>query len=33
MKVTPCKWVFDIDGDADNEPVRFKAKLVAGGHK
>ncbi len=33
MKVIPCKWVFAIKTDADGIPTRFKARLVAGGHK
>jgi len=33
MKVIPCKWVFAIKTNADGTPTRFKARLVAGGHK
>jgi len=33
MKVIPCKWVFAIKTDADGIPIRFKARLVAGGHR
>lgn len=33
MKVIPCKWVFKIKLDADNNPVRYKCRLVAGGHR
>ena len=33
MKVIPCKWVFDIKTDAAGKPIRFKARLVAGGHR
>jgi hypothetical protein len=32
-KVIPCKWVFKIKVDSDGYPVRFKCRLVAGGHK
>jgi hypothetical protein len=32
MKVIPCHWVFTIKCDADGYPVRFKARLVAGGN-
>ena len=33
MKVIPSKWVFTVKKDADGVPVRFKARLVAGGHR
>jgi hypothetical protein len=33
MKVIPCKWVFSIKTDQNGIPKRFKARLVAGGHK
>jgi hypothetical protein len=33
MKVIPCKWVYTIKTNQDGVPVRFKARLVAGGHK
>ena len=32
MKVIPCHWVFVVKTDADGKPVRFKARLVAGGN-
>jgi hypothetical protein len=33
MKVIPCKWVFVIKTDEKGQPCRFKARLVAGGHR
>jgi hypothetical protein len=33
MKVIPCKWVFSIKTNQNGIPVRFNARLVAGGHK
>jgi Reverse transcriptase (RNA-dependent DNA polymerase) len=33
MKVIPCKWVFVVKVDEKNIPTRFKARLVAGGHR
>jgi hypothetical protein len=33
MKVIPCKWVFVVKTDEKGLPVRFKARLVAGGHR
>jgi hypothetical protein len=33
MKVIPCKWILDIKIDEENVPYRFKARLVAGGHR
>jgi Reverse transcriptase (RNA-dependent DNA polymerase) len=33
MKVIPSKWVFKIKLDADNQPIRYKCRLVAGGHR
>jgi Reverse transcriptase (RNA-dependent DNA polymerase) len=33
MKVIPCKWVFKIKTDQHNQPVRYKCRLVAGGHR
>jgi hypothetical protein len=33
MKVIPCKCVFSIKTNQNGVPVRFKARLVAGGHK
>jgi hypothetical protein len=32
-KIIPSKWVFKIKIDSDGYPVRFKCRLVAGGHK
>jgi len=33
MKIIPCKWVFVVKVDEKGIPVRFKARLVAGGHR
>ena len=33
MKVIPSKWVFKIKLNAENNPVRYKCRLVAGGHR
>ncbi len=33
MKVLPCSWVFKIKYDSEHIPVRFKCRLVAGGHR
>jgi hypothetical protein len=33
MKVIPCKWIFTIKTHADGTIERFKARLVAGGHR
>ena len=33
MKIIPCRWVFVLKTDAHGVPVRFKARLVAGGHR
>ena len=33
MKVIPCKWVFLVKVDEKGIPMRFKARLVAGGHR
>ena len=33
MKIIPCKWILDIKIDEENVPYRFKARLVAGGHR
>ena len=32
MNVIPCHWVFTIKTDEQGKPVRFKARLVAGGN-
>jgi hypothetical protein len=33
MKVIPCKWIFTIKTLHDGTIERFKARLVAGGHR
>ena len=33
MKVIPCRWVMVIKYDADGNVLKFKARLVAGGHR
>jgi Reverse transcriptase (RNA-dependent DNA polymerase)/gag-polypeptide of LTR copia-type/GAG-pre-integrase domain len=33
MKIIPCKWVYVVKVNEKNIPVRFKARLVAGGHR
>jgi hypothetical protein len=33
MKVIPCKWIFTLKTDHDGVIERFKARLVAGGHR
>jgi Reverse transcriptase (RNA-dependent DNA polymerase)/gag-polypeptide of LTR copia-type/GAG-pre-integrase domain len=33
MKIIPCKWVFVVKVDEKGIPTRFKARLVAGGHR
>jgi hypothetical protein len=33
MKVIPCKWVWTVKTDHDRQLDRFKARLVAGGHR
>jgi len=33
MRIIPCKWVFVIKTNEHGIPCRFKARLVAGGHK
>jgi hypothetical protein len=33
MKVIPSRWLFKIKTDQNNVPVRYKCRLVAGGHR
>jgi ribonuclease HI len=33
MKVIPSRWLFKIKTDENNFPVRYKCRLVAGGHR
>jgi len=33
MKIIPCKWVFVVKVDEKGIPTKFKARLVAGGHR
>jgi hypothetical protein len=33
MKVIPCKWIYTVKTDGDGQIERFKARLVAGGHR
>jgi histone deacetylase 1/2 len=33
MKIIPCKWVLKVKIDENNVPTKFKARLVAGGHR
>jgi hypothetical protein len=33
MKVLPCRWIFKLKRDAEGQVVRYKARLVAGGHR
>ena len=33
MKVLPCMWLFKLKKDTEGRVVRYKARLVAGGHR